>query len=252
MFIGFGTWYLQEQVTPATNIRQDSLRSQLKNQVPRTVTSTGRQWLASLDSQRLYSFDYANHESEVDAIVLFEFDDSGTHLARIVRAGSARWVGNENIKLNDAEVFRFTNQMVTFEKTPDMLIPQTEKYALFKPSIDKPSQLNAKQLSEYIKLNKQRGVDVAGMLVALYRKYAEPFGAIVMMMLGAPLALSFGRKNVVAGLCIAILVGIAFWAASGGFQQLGSLGLLPAAVAALAPFAIFGSVGLYLLSRTRT
>jgi len=44
-------------------------------------------------------------------------------------------------------------------------------------------------ISAYIKLNKQRGAAVAALVVALYRKYAEPFGAVVMMMIGAPLAL---------------------------------------------------------------
>jgi lipopolysaccharide export LptBFGC system permease protein LptF len=73
-----------------------------------------------------------------------------------------------------------------------------------------------------------------------------------MMMIGAPLALSFGRKNVVAGLCFSILVGVAFWGTSGGFQQLGAFGMLPGAVAAIGPFVIFGSIGLYLLSRTKT
>jgi len=56
----------------------------------------------------------------------------------------------------------------------------------------------------------------------------------------------------VAGLCVSILVGVAFWGTSGGFQQLGAFGMLPGAVAAIGPFVIFGSVGLYLLSRTRT
>jgi len=69
--------------------------------------------------------------------------------------------------------------------------------------------------------------------------------ALVMMMIGAPLALSFGRKNVVAG-CVFQSWWRCVLGTSGGFQQLGAFGMLPGAVAAIGPFVIFGSVGLYL------
>src|SRR6266404_2164097 len=251
--VGFGIWYLQESILPMSNMRQDSLRSQLKNPgLPRMVTNTGRQWLASSDSQRLYAFDYIDQPNTVHSLSVFQFDDSGTHLSRILRAENAQWNEKGDIDLQNAEVFTFKSALLEHERSPHFQFENAERFELFKPAIDKPSQLNSQQLSAYIKLNRQRGAAVAALVVALYRKYAEPFGAVVMMMIGAPLELSFGRKNVVAGLCVSILVGVAFWGTSGGFQQLGAFGMLPGAVAAIGPFVIFGSVGLYLLSRTRT
>jgi lipopolysaccharide export system permease protein len=250
--VGCATWYLQERVMPSANVRQDALRSQLKTGLPRTTTRSGRQWMASMDSKRLYSFDYIDQQNTINTVTVFEFDPSGIHLTKVMRADRARWTADGSASLEQGEAFYFDNQSVEREQFATMPLPNAEKFELFKPGTDKPSQLNAHDLSDYIKLNKQRGVDVASLLVAFYRKHAEPFGAIVMTLLGAPLALSFGRRNVVAGLCISIMVGIAFWAVSGGFQQLGTFGMLPAAVAAFAPFVIFGSVGLYLLSRTKT
>jgi LPS export ABC transporter permease LptG len=251
--VGIGIWYLQESVLPMSNMRQDSLRAQLKNPgLPRMVTNTGRQWLASSDSQRIYAFDYIDQPNTVHSFSVFQFDASGTHLSRILRAENAQWNEKGDIDLQNAEVFTFNSALLEHERSPHFQFENGERFELFKPAIDKPSQLNSQQLSAYIKLNKQRGAAVAALVVALYRKYAEPFGALVMMMIGAPLALSFGRKNVVAGLCVSILVGVAFWGTSGGFQQLGAFGMLPGAVAAIGPFVIFGSVGLYLLSRTRT
>jgi len=72
-----------------------------------------------------------------------------------------------------------------------------------------------------------------------------------MMMIGAPLALSFGRKNVVADCVLSILVGVRFGEPR-RVSTTGHLGCFPVPVAAIGPFVIFGSVGLYLLSRTRT
>jgi len=64
---------------------------------------------------------------------------------------------------------------VEHERSPHFQFENAERFELFKPAIDKPSQLNSQQLSAYIKLNKQRGAAVAALVVALYRKYAEPF-----------------------------------------------------------------------------
>jgi lipopolysaccharide export LptBFGC system permease protein LptF len=88
--------------------------------------------------------------------------------------------------------------------------------------------------------------------VALQRKYAEPFGVLVMALIGIPLALAFGRRSAVAALSSAVAVGLAFWGMTSGSQQLGIYGLLPPAVAAWAPVVIFAATGTYLLARART
>ena len=42
-----------------------------------------------------------------------------------------------------------------------------------------------------------------------------------MALIGMPLAISLGRKSTVVALCSAVVVSLAFWLVSGGFQQLG-------------------------------
>jgi LPS export ABC transporter permease LptG len=251
VMVSAATWYVQESVMPSTNIRQDALRAQLKK-TPQTATANGKQWLASIDSQRLYTFVYSNRAGEIEKITVFEFEPSGTHLSRIIRAESAHWDANDRISFMDAEVLDLDSRLVKHEHFSTFSLDKAEPYALFKPAIDKPSQLNTSALSAYIQINKQRGLVVAGLLVALYKKYSDPLGPVIMTLLAAPLALAFGRRNVVAGLCVAIMIGIAYWGVSGGCQQLGAFGMLPAAVAAFAPLVIFGSAGLYLLSKTKT
>jgi lipopolysaccharide export LptBFGC system permease protein LptF len=99
---------------------------------------------------------------------------------------------------------------------------------------------------------KDRGADTAMLAVALQRKYAAPFGVIVMALIGMPLAISFGRKSTVVALCSAVAVSLAFWLVSGGFQQLGEHALLPPAPAVWTPIVIFACGGLYFISRVRT
>ncbi len=123
---------------------------------------------------------------------------------------------------------------------------------VFKPTIDKPSQLSVRALRGYLKAAKQRGVDVSALALAVQRKYVNPFSVIVMAFIGMPLALAFGRRGAIVALCVAVGVSIAYWGIAGGFQQLGNHGLLPPEVAAWAPPVIFAAAGTYFLSRVRT
>ena len=107
-------------------------------------------------------------------------------------------------------------------------------------------------LKSYLNAAKQRGMDVSALAVALQRKYAGPFGIIIMAFIGMPLAVSFGRKGTVIAFCAAVVVGIAYWAVGGGFQQLGNHGLLRPSVAGWSPLVIFTAAGTYFLSRVRT
>ncbi|HKZ02542.1 MAG TPA: LptF/LptG family permease, partial [Pyrinomonadaceae bacterium] len=113
-------------------------------------------------------------------------------------------------------------------------------------------QLSAEGLSSYLKTAKRRGVEAAALAVALQRKYANPFGVMIMALVGMPLALSFGRRGAVIALCAAVGVAVAYWGIGGGFQQLGEHGLLPAAVAGWSPLVIFAAAGIYFLSRVKT
>jgi lipopolysaccharide export LptBFGC system permease protein LptF len=127
-----------------------------------------------------------------------------------------------------------------------------ESPEVFKPTADKPSHLSAEALSDYIKTTRKRNGRTVAFEVALQKKYTGPFGVIVMALIGMPLALSFGRRSAIIALCLAIALGLFFWAATGGFQQMGEYGLLPPIVAVWSPVLIFAAAGLYLLFRTRT
>jgi lipopolysaccharide export LptBFGC system permease protein LptF len=123
---------------------------------------------------------------------------------------------------------------------------------VFKPTLDRPSQLSAFDLSVYLKEAKRRGTAVSALALALQRKYVTPFSVLVMAFVGIPLALSFGRKGAIVALCVALGVSIAYWGIGGGFQQLGNHGMLPVEVAAWTPPIIFAAAGTYFLSRIRT
>lgn len=246
-----GSWLIQEYVMPGSNLKQDALRARIRGGEARAITRTGRQWLASTDTRRFYSYEFGEDGKLIEPTI-YELDADAVHLAQVIRGESASWNDHTHLKITNAETLALNAMEVDRRLEPETVLTGVEPSTVFKPTIDKPSQLSARDLDRYLDAAKQRGMDVSTMAVALQRKYAGPFSIIIMAFIGMPLAVSFGRKGTVIALCAAVVVGIAYWAVGGGFQQLGNHGLLRPTVAGWSPLLIFAAAGTYFLSRVRT
>ena len=249
--IAFGSWLVQENVMPGTNLKQDALRARIRGGEARATTRTGRQWLASTETRRFYSYEFTEDGLLLEPTI-YELDEDAVHLAQVVSGKSGAWSDSNHLKITEAETLALKGMEVERRSDPEITFAGVESPAIFKPTIDKPSQLSAHDLRSYLNAAKQRGTDVSALAVALQRKYAGPFGIVIMALIGMPLAVSFGRKGTVIALCAAVVVGIAYWAVGGGFQQLGNHGLLRPSVAGWSPLLIFAAAGTYFLSRVRT
>jgi LPS export ABC transporter permease LptG/LPS export ABC transporter permease LptF len=247
-----GVWLIQEHLMPAANVRQDSIRAMIRGGAARAMTGTGRQWLASAESSRLYSYEFDEKHQALRDFVIYDFDSSGVHLKSVTSGDAGNWNAANTLTASNAEVISVAGLEARREKSSQLSLAGIEPPQVFRPTVDKPSQLSSRGLSDYLKAAKRRGVDVSTLAVALQRKYAAPSSVLVMAFLGIPLAVSFGRRGTVIALCSAVAVSLAYWGVSGGFQQLGNHGLLPAAVAGWAPPVIFAAAGTYFLSRIRT
>ena len=249
--IAFGSWLVQEHVMPGSNLKQDALRARIRGGEARAITRTGRQWLASTDTRRFYSYEFDENGSLIEPTV-YELDPDAVHLAKVVSGKTGAWSDPTHLRITETETLSLKGMEVERRADAETVYAGVESPAVFKPTIDKPSQLSSEDLRNYLNAAKRRGMDVSSLSVALQRKYAGPFGIIIMALIGMPLAVSFGRKGTVIALCAAVVVGIAYWAVGGGFQQLGNHGLLRPTVAGWAPLLIFTAAGTYFLSRVRT
>ena len=249
--VAFGSWLIQEQVMPTANLKQDALRARIRGGEARAITRAGRQWLASTESRRFYSYEFGSDGSLIEPTV-YELDADGVHLAEVVSGKSASWTDPSHLKITDTETLALNGMEVVRRADAETVFAGVESQAVFRPTIDRPSQLSANDLQRHLDAAKRRGIDVSALAVALQRKYAGPFNIIIMAFIGMPLAVSFGRKGTVIALCVAVVIGIAYWAVGGGFQQLGNHGLLRPTVAGWSPLLIFAAAGTYFLSRVRT
>lgn len=246
------SWLIQEHLMPSSNLKQDALRARIKGGEPRATTGTGRQWLASSETGRLYSYEFESTTSVLSEPTIYQLDADAVHLSNIITGKTANWTDQSHLKISDAQVISLNGLEVERQVIPEIALDRVESSTVFRPTIDRPSQLSSSGLLAYLNSAKQRGTDVSALAVALQRKYAAPFGIFIMALVGMPLAVSFGRKGTIIALCIAVAISVSYWAVGGGFQQLGNYGLLRPSVAGWSPLLIFAAAGTYFLSRVRT
>jgi LPS export ABC transporter permease LptF/LPS export ABC transporter permease LptG len=249
---GAGMWLVQEHLMPSANVRQEVLRARIRGGQPRAITGTGRQWLASIETRRLYSYEFDDQTASLNDPTIYELDAEGVHLIRVTSGKTGAWVAPTEMVVTNAETINFRGLIVERQVAAETKLTGMDTLPVFKPSNDRPSQLSVSALKRYVSAAKRRGVDVSALALALQRKYANPFSVLIMAFIGMPLALAFGRKGALVAMCIAVGVSIAYWGVGGGFQQLGNHGLLPPEVAAWTPPVLFAAVGTYFLSRVRT
>jgi len=254
LLVSVALGFLQENILPQANRRQESYRAQIRGGLTRAMTPAGVQWLAVPGTQRLYSYKYGDDEQSLLTPVIYEFDSEGIHLKRLISSGEGRWKAAGELELQSAEV-------MDIGRSNTGGIHRAEKYALtestpaqsFKPLLNKPSELNSSVLSNYIKtLKNVRPDELTSLRIALYRRSADVVTPVILALIGIPFGVFFGRRSAFWALGVALFIVLLLWGSTSAFQQLGNYRILPAALAAWAPPLIFTALGLILFSRART
>lgn len=121
----------------------------------------------------------------------------------------------------------------------------------FSREIQKPEELNFFQLAKYIAQSRRGGYDVRRYLVDLHLKIASPFACIIILLVGAPLAIFSPRSGKMISFGIAIFIGFLYWGGISIGRSIGRVGILTPLLAAWVANLFFIGVGLYLLRRAR-
>src|SRR5213079_1004873 len=242
-----GSWFIQERIMPQSNIRQDTLRARIRGNIAQLSAGADRRWLVSADGERIYSYDFDDRRQVLLKPSIYEFDDHQIELKRVINGEEGKWLAGNKFEISKAQWINLDQPKVARESADQLQITGVDAPAAFKPTVDRPSQLDTIGLRTYVAALKVRGADTAALAVALEHKYAAPFTVLVMALIGMPLAIEFGRKSTVIALCSAVVVSLAFWLISGSFQQLGEHALLPPPAAVWTPIVMFACGGLYFI-----
>ena len=89
-----GTWLVQEHLMPAANVKQEALRTRIRGGQPRATTGTGRQWLASVEDNRIYSYEFDDGRGALIEPTIYELDGEGIHLTRVITGKLGSWTAS--------------------------------------------------------------------------------------------------------------------------------------------------------------
>ena len=252
ILIGGGVWVTQEQIMPRANIRQETLRAKIRGGTAKSVSPTGRFWLAAPNVPRIYSYEYDKIDNYLLRPTIYDFDSKGIHLIRILAGNKGEWT-ERGLQIINPVGFDLTSNTELLE-LKGIYLNDFLTLEQFKPLFNKPSHVTMRELSGSIKLLKRRedNRELHALEVALYRRFAEPFSALVMALIGIPLGLGFGKRSAVSALAFSLGIGVSFWGITSSFLHLGYGGTISPILAAWSSTLIYAASGLYLLFRART
>lgn len=257
--LGFLNWQIQERVFPRANQIQDDLRTRIRSRGI-VANKTGKLWVAN--ERRIFSFELNQNASDnasensicstscaVQNLTVYEFAVDRTRLQAVYRIPTANWRKEgiafegkaEKIDLDEGKIVKTLLNGGTVQELSN---PFTE-------ARKKPSHLNSEETKVQITISESE-VERRSFAVALEKKYTTPFLPFIIALFTAPFALSLSRKGKAATIGYAVGLWLLFMGISSAFEQLGLSGLLPAVAAVWGPMALFGMLGIFLLTRIRT
>ncbi len=260
LLLSGGLFAFDHFYVPGANRKQDAIRKEIKGRPVQTYLHPERQWVfapGSHDDPRIYYYHYLDPIQKVMVgAQVFELDPANFRVRRHISAEKARWEPAlqawifENGWSRDftgpkEKFFNFTGQATTFKEL-------TERPDYFLQEVLQDQQMNFQQLAAYIRDLQRSGIDTITLQVRFYRKFALPLFAVVMALISVPFAFLTGNRGAMAGVGVSFGIAIAYWAIGKLFEQLGDVNLLPAAIAAWSPDALFAMAGLYFFTRMRT
>ncbi|MFZ0637138.1 MAG: LptF/LptG family permease, partial [Candidatus Acidiferrales bacterium] len=252
LLFGFDHYYV-----PGANRRQDAIRNEIKGRPPQSSERADRKWILAGRGSRIYYYTYFDQAQRVMAGVhVYEIDPATFRLVRYISAERAHWEPQLNLwvfengwsrdtavtgdALND-----FTGRVASFAEL-------NEGPEYFLKEVVPSKQMNFQQLAAYISELRQGGFDTISLQVQFYEKFSVPLFALIMALISTPFAFVTGNRGAMAGVGVSLGIAFAYWSVSALFEQVGNVNLLPAAVAAWSPDALFALAGFYFYSRMKT
>jgi len=237
--VASGLWVLGESVVPEANRETLRLLDIIKGrETTRSYRSSDRQWLLSRDGESFYNF--LRFDSPTKTLIrfsLFKIDQNMnlkfylfTHR---VRFEDGAWIA-------DSGWFRQifpdgTDEFKRITSPMKLEIPEGPDY--FSQEYRRPSEMNVRELREYIKELVESGYRPASLIVRWHQKFAYPLSAFIMVLLALPFGLNRGGRKVstMQGIAVALGLGIAYFMLVALFGKLGEVDVLPPVVGAWAP-----------------
>ena len=239
------------EVVPITNARRLDLLEEDKFR----GTTTRYNFVFAGEGGRVYKVGSLNTTARLIENLQIERRGKGPEYPTVITAAlAARYMPDGSWRLDRGEMKIVVDSepdfAVRFAALIDKRFVERPADMLAKPR--SPQEMRYRELTRYIRAQERSGSDVNQTRVERALKIAIPFTCIIIALFGAPLATSTQRGGAAYGVGISLAVTVVFLMLVQLTKAIGGKGLLPPDLAAWIPSAIFGALGIVLLSRVRT
>jgi lipopolysaccharide export system permease protein len=245
--ISAGIFVMSDRVLPNFTKQKNFIfyRDIKKNPSLYSMVRNEKIWYRSKDS--IFYIKTLNAEAkEAQGLTLYYFNENWD-LIQMITANKVQ-MADQNWTLYDGSVTLFTEDS-SFPLTSQFkkkTIVMTEDAKDLSSSANTADVLSLKELGEFIKRNKDAGLDTVSYEVDYHSKYGFAFAAMVMTLVGIPFSVGRARSGgtmLNVGLCLGVV--FLYWIFYSSALTLGKHGSLNPIVAAWFPNVVMGLIGIY-------
>ncbi len=231
---GAALFLFAEEVVPKSAAEAERLRNVLLGKPPAAASDAWRSFLRG-ESGRFYSAEtWDPRSSSVTGVTVFQVDPATFQLLRKSYGASGTIVPGKGIVLSESwtRTFDANGASLFLKQAGTTLIEAPEAARTFLAGRADPRQMNSFELARFIRLRRKAGADVSAISTGLYQKSSVTLAPLLLTLVGLPFAFRYGKKGAVAGIGIALLLGLAYLVLGAALIKGGEAGSLPPLIAA--------------------
>ncbi len=237
---GAGLFLFAERVVPAAASESDRIRFLLKGQKP-PVSGAGGAWFRG-DAGRFLAADaYDPHSRIATGVTVLQIDTTTWRLVSRQDAPRAHLVPGRGLLAETGWIRTFSpGNSLAIRRDDSFFIEAPEAAVGFAAGRADPRQMTFRELARFIGVRRRAGADTAALATGLHQKTAAAASALLLTLVGLPFAFAYGKRGAVAGVGVALFLGLTYLFLSALLVSFGQQGAIPPFLAAWAPNVFFG------------
>jgi len=202
------------------------------------------------DGESFIHIDRVQSDGVLSGVTIYSFDKNH-HLLNSYFAEKALYKEKHWI-LYDVNQSNINIQGVTTLKTAEIQWHTDMKPNLLNIAEVEPEEMNLLELYAYINYRKANGLGAESYALSFWRRMAQPFATLIMILLGLPFIFKVLRSlSLALRLMTGVMIGFAFYILNGVLGTLSLVFQLPPVLGAVVPLAFFAWLGYFLTKRTK-
>ncbi|MBI5443662.1 MAG: LptF/LptG family permease, partial [Deltaproteobacteria bacterium] len=231
---GGALFVFSEEVVPKAASEAERLRNVLIGKPPAAASDAFRSFLRG-ESGRFYSAEtWDPGSSSVTGVTVFEIDPASFQLGRKSYGARGQIIPGKGILLTEGWTRSFGTDggSLFLRQAGTSYVEAPEAARTFLAGRADPRQMNSFELARFIRVRRKAGANVSAISTGLYQKSSITLAPLLLTLVGLPFAFRYGKRGAVAGIGIALLLGLAYLVLGAALITGGETGSLPPILAA--------------------